>query len=808
MKKALTILLAVAMMFCFSATAFAAQFNDVDKSSKVAKDAINKVAALGIVDGYEDGGFHPGDSITRAEFAKMADIAAGLKDSAKQMEGVNSEFTDVKTGVWYTGWVNLASAQGYVKGYENGTYGPNNTITYAEVVTVLMRLLGYNDNLTGPWPINYINQATKLDVLDDVENFSANANATRSDVAIMLAETLDQNMVKWVSDDNEFQDKEKNKETYTLLEDGFDGQTVQDYVDEISVTDQVDGEYDIVVGDKTYNADMDTAVAGAEAYQLVGRQVTVIFDDDKYAAYVQVDDDVIKVKEAELQNDGKRVKFDGKSYKTSKDYADFDEDTANLNLNGYAQIDDDDEAVYWNTDKACGEKFYGKYELVTDVDTDDEDAYEVTTENDTYKADADDAIFVKNGKRITAKDIKVGDVLVKGLNGQKEIKDMYGVIANPSFEGVVTDFEGTYSAVEIDDVMYGLATDKSYDDADLDDNSALNLKARFDNKEKVTVYVNAANDVFAMIDKNESSDSNYGIILGITEKSNVLTNTEVDKVTIYTAEGKTVDFDVDWKDGYTYDSRDFIKGYPVKYELNKDGEIEGLYAKFENLREFDTTEAVSVKNNKLVDNKYSVNSNAVIFNVEDDYEVSLMKKADILADDISANDTDELKAYFYYVLDDDNNIEFMAITNCKGSNENYAIVTAVPTAQKITLDGKKYDLKSGALGDGVAKNMFVTYKLSGDEVTSVKLVDFDTFVDNSTEAQITKIGGDDNIFAGDSVFSATSDCVYVKYIEKDNKYEYASKNKVVKADNYVKVVWSDDKDRDEAEVIVFVDKAE
>ena len=150
MKKALTVLLAVAMMFCFSATAFAAQFNDVDNNSKVAKDAINKVAALGIVDGYDDGGFHPGDTITRAEFAKMADIASGLKDSAKQMEGVNSEFTDVKTGVWYTGWVNLASAQGYVKGYENGTFGPNNTITYAEVVTVLMRLLGYSDNLTGP----------------------------------------------------------------------------------------------------------------------------------------------------------------------------------------------------------------------------------------------------------------------------------------------------------------------------------------------------------------------------------------------------------------------------------------------------------------------------------------------------------------------------------------------------------------------------------------------------------------------------------------------------------------------------------
>ncbi|MGI5824764.1 MAG: S-layer homology domain-containing protein, partial [Bacillota bacterium] len=268
MKKALTILLAVAMMFCFSATAFAADFNDTDKSSDVAKDAINKVAALGIVEGYEDGGFHPTATITRAEFAKMADIAAGLKDAAEDLQGADSQFKDVKANVWYTGWINLASAQGYVKGYENGTYGPNNTITYAEVTTVLMRLLGYNDNLTGPWPINYINQATKLDVLDDVENFSANVAATRSDVAIMLAETLDQNMVKWVSDDNEFVEKEKNDETYTLLQDSFDGATVQGYVTGVNVIDAEAYEYQVSIESDDYDCDIDTAVAGVDPYML------------------------------------------------------------------------------------------------------------------------------------------------------------------------------------------------------------------------------------------------------------------------------------------------------------------------------------------------------------------------------------------------------------------------------------------------------------------------------------------------------------------------------------------------------------
>ena len=138
MKKALVILMTVAMMFCFSATAFAANFSDMDNATDVVKDSVNKAVALEIIEGYEDGTFKPDATITRAEFAKMACIAAGLKSSGEALAGTTPSFSDVKANEWYTGWINLASSKGFVRGYEDGTYKPNQTISNQEIVTVLM----------------------------------------------------------------------------------------------------------------------------------------------------------------------------------------------------------------------------------------------------------------------------------------------------------------------------------------------------------------------------------------------------------------------------------------------------------------------------------------------------------------------------------------------------------------------------------------------------------------------------------------------------------------------------------------------
>ncbi len=775
MKKALTVLLAVAMMFCFSATAFAAQFNDVDNSSKVAKDAINKVAALGIVDGYDDGGFHPGDTITRAEFAKMADIASGLKDSAKQMEGVNSEFTDVKTGVWYTGWVNLASAQGYVKGYENGTFGPNNTITYAEVVTVLMRLLGYSDNLTGPWPINYINQATKLDVLDDVENFSANANATRSDVAIMLSETLDQKMVKWNSDDNEFQDKEKDKHTYTLLDDAFDGVTDQYIVTAVDVKDAAKMKYtvnavsydDVRKGKEKpetikVNCDADTAVAGVEPNALVDRQVTVVYDDDKDAAYIQVDDQIIKVGKAEKAKNPDQIKLDGSTYDIAA-YAEtkkvdnedvytwikyFDttkRNNADGNETGYALINDDDEVVAVETDENIGAVLYGYMYLVTDVDTDDKDEYQITLNDETdIDANADDIILVKNGKRVATTDLKAGDVLVEYTDEEDAAKvSFFNVVTDAAVTGEVTAYEEGAS-VTVGGVDYTTNTNTVFFDDKYESKSSINLKDLSDNKDKITVYKGTDNALWFIIDGNKGSSDNYAILLDKTGSTSAWGNNDykVESVKVFTKDGETKTIAVKDKASVRTEVNAIKKGDVFTYELNKDGEIKSATA-IADVKGYAGEYAANglvVSNNKYVkvDNtNRTVNNDAVIFNLKDDYEAEKLTKAQVLAgDDISSGALDEDAPdninYIYVVLDDDNHIKFMAITNFGGGDTvDYALINTVKGSGSdytITFDGdsKVYDLEEDSYTVANANKgaaAIVSYKLSGNTVKDVKVVE-------------------------------------------------------------------------------------
>jgi hypothetical protein len=219
-NKFIMLLLLVTFMFSIVGSASAATFSDVSGSSTQTA-AIYRLNSLGIIDGYPDGTFGPEKTITRAEFAKIACIAAGLKTVGSGMSAAASPFSDVTTNHWANGWINVAAAQGFVKGYPNGTFQPEGNITQAEVVTVLMRLLGYNDNLAGTWPSDYIAKAANLGVLDDI-TFVSDKDATRGEVAILTSATLDENVVAYKASDNIFEEALKAGKTYTLLADNFE----------------------------------------------------------------------------------------------------------------------------------------------------------------------------------------------------------------------------------------------------------------------------------------------------------------------------------------------------------------------------------------------------------------------------------------------------------------------------------------------------------------------------------------------------------------------------------------------------------
>lgn len=792
MKKALVILLAVAMMFCFSATAFAAQFNDIDDCSAAGQDAISKVTALGIVEGYDDGGYHPDEAITRAEFAKMAVIAAGLGDAAEDLTGVSPAFSDVKVSEWYTGWINMAASQGYVIGYTNGTYGPNNDISYAEVTTVLMRLLGYSDNLTGPWPINYINQATKLDILDDVQGFSANAAATRENVAIMLSATLDQDMVKWYGDPfNEF--IETTNPATTLLEDSFKGNTASVTAGAVSVTDEEKGEYQI----GSVDADMNTVVVGVEPSQLEGREVTIITDKDDLALYVQVDDELVAFDEATDKNaERDTIKLDGKTY----DYVAQDSAINNLDEAGYALINSDDEIVEMGKAATMGPKYLGTYDLVTDVDTSDEDAYTVTINDDEdIDANADDVIFVQNGDRVTAEDIEAGDVLV-----DTAVDGMYAVIDNPSVTGTVTSY--ATGSVYVDDVEYTYTSANIYDKEYAKTGTVNGTKVEdwYDDDAEIIVYVGSDNNVFAVIDANEAVD-NYGVALD--KELGGWNNDEATALGIYTTAGKTINYTVNAKDADQGAIDALTEGAVISFETNRDDEITSVKA----LTATGETEYEVYRNRYVMidGDQVPFASNAVVMNIGDDYEMSLIDVDDVLAGDEITAATAEDTAYattaaIFYELNEDDEIEFMVVTNFGATTSvEYAILDDVQ-GPKIILDGTTYNLKDGVTVSDSLENQLVSYKLNGGEVSEVKAVEGYA---NSDAKAIDKVTGDVMTINGaddptKTSVSLTDDCVFFEF--EDGEYTASTQSKVVKAGNNVKYILDADADYAEAELVVWV----
>lgn len=790
MKKALVILLAVAMMFCFSATAFAAQFNDIDDCSAAGQDAISKVTALGIVEGYDDGGYHPDEAITRAEFAKMAVIAAGLGDAAEDLTGVSPAFSDVKVSEWYTGWINMAASQGYVIGYTNGTYGPNNDISYAEVTTVLMRLLGYSDNLTGPWPINYINQATKLDILDDVQGFSANAAATRENVAIMLSAALDQDMVKWYGDPfNEF--IETTNPATTLLEDSFKGNTASVTAGAVSVTDEENGEYQI----GSVDADMNTVVVGVEPSQLEGREVTIITDKDDLALYVQVDDELVAFDEATDKNaERDTIKLDGKTY----DYVAQDSAITNLDEAGYALINSDDEIVEMGDAATMGPKYLGTYDLVTDVDTSDEDAYTVTINDDEdIDANADDVIFVQNGDRVTAEDIEAGDVLV-----DTAVDGMYAVIDNPSVTGTVTDY--ATDSVYVDDVEYTYTSATIYDDEYAKTGTVNGTKVEdwYDDAAEITVYVGSDNNVFAVIDANEATVDNYGVVLD--RELGGWNNDEATALSIYTTAGKTINYTVNAKDADQPAIDALKEGAVISFETNSDDEITSVEA----LTETGETEYEVYRNRYvMIDNdQVPFASNAVVMNMGDDYEMSLVDVDDVLAGDEITAATAEDTAYdtaaaIFYKANEDGEIEFMVVTNFGATTSvEYAVLDKV-TGTKITLDGTTYNLKDGVSVSSALENQLVSYELNGGEVSKVEAVT--GYANSDTAKAITKVTGDVMTIDGvTNTVSLADDCVF--FALEDGEFTASTQSKVVKVGNNVKYILDADADYAEAELVVWV----
>jgi len=149
------ILLIVFLLFssCFPALASNTEtktyFSDIQEHW--ALESIDKWADRGLTQGYPDGTFQPGKSVTRAEFMTWANKAFGYTQTAPL------NFTDVSKKDWFALEVAKALAVGYISGYPDGTVKPNNSLSRQEVAVILANILEPQDtvaNLAGKFTDN------------------------------------------------------------------------------------------------------------------------------------------------------------------------------------------------------------------------------------------------------------------------------------------------------------------------------------------------------------------------------------------------------------------------------------------------------------------------------------------------------------------------------------------------------------------------------------------------------------------------------------------------------------------------------
>lgn len=162
-----------------------------DIAGNWAESYINTLVGQGIVTGYSDGTFRPGNNLTRAEFAIIMTRAFRLETGA-----ADSLFRDCSGYV--VPYVNAVKNAGYMTGVDTkGNFAPNREITREEVVTVIARAmkLTAGNGVTfpdqkdiSPWAVEGVSAVVEAGIVKGrPEGFAPKANITRGEAAKIIA---------------------------------------------------------------------------------------------------------------------------------------------------------------------------------------------------------------------------------------------------------------------------------------------------------------------------------------------------------------------------------------------------------------------------------------------------------------------------------------------------------------------------------------------------------------------------------------------------------------------------------------------
>ncbi|MDO5397034.1 MAG: S-layer homology domain-containing protein [bacterium] len=145
--------------------------------------------SLGIMQGDGSGSYGLDRTVSRAEMAKITVNSSSYKDETALGMSV-SPFSDVPSYSWAAPYILNGSSNGLFKGFVDGSFHPDDTVSFEEAVTMMLRVLGYEDSRFGAsYPHGQVNLAKNIGLLDNVDS-DYGAALTRRQVARLVYNAL------------------------------------------------------------------------------------------------------------------------------------------------------------------------------------------------------------------------------------------------------------------------------------------------------------------------------------------------------------------------------------------------------------------------------------------------------------------------------------------------------------------------------------------------------------------------------------------------------------------------------------------
>lgn len=466
LKKVLALVMAFAMAFTMMATAGAAY---TDQADIEATEAVEMLNALGVMTGDPDGAFRPNDTIKRSEACRMIYTIRSNSDNADKYADMQTSFTDIPSDAWYAGYVKHCQAAGIVSGTSATTFEPERDVTGVELALMCLRVMGYDPEKAdiggSTWSTRTISLATEAGLLDGVSTSSINSPIERQWAAQLMYNMIQAPTVQWSTDTN----------AYTqYFDDGEKRPTVgQEYLKLYTIvgtlTNVDDQNLDVSQTDSDYQ-DTDKEVRGITSFtnlkqdytDLLGQKVKVMIYDKKsnsvLGVYPLEDNTSYTVNMKDIEKDGDKVKFDGKSYgfddttlrvevldvdgktKTENVKSDYFDVEANSNANAVAKkivtfVDNDGDGklnIAFVTEYASAEVTYVGADRITADKT-----YKMEDHNISEDLAKDDFAMISWNRFDDCKDIAKAEVVVDTLASSKD--------------------KGNYLQYQIGDVWYNIA---------------------------------------------------------------------------------------------------------------------------------------------------------------------------------------------------------------------------------------------------------------------------------------------------------------------------------------------------------------